>query len=175
MLRTPAWHLVSFQLHYISTNEPSKIHQHTAYSTSTSSLVSCTCSAFSCTFSMKASESVWNSSSLISAGVRAERSASRLGVLGFSVSGIRPVALEALNAKLLEQLTALMAVGATRHGWRWKALAWRERRTVREAERVAWLSRREAEGADMAEGVVVVLVVLDGRWLMTIEGEVFGQ
>lgn len=67
-----------------------------------------------------------------------------------------------------------MAVGATRHGWKWKALAWRERKTVREAERVAWLSRREAEGTDMV-GDVAVEVLLDGRWLMTIGGKMFGQ
>jgi hypothetical protein len=45
-------------------------------------------------------------------------------------------------------VTALMA-GTTRHGWRWKALAGRERTMEREAVRVAWVSRREAEAADM--------------------------
>jgi hypothetical protein len=61
---------------------------------------------------------------------------------------MRPVALDALTEKLLELFTALMA-GTTRHGWRWKALAWRERMMEREAVRVAWLNRRVADGADM--------------------------
>jgi len=60
-----------------------------------------------------------------------------------------PVALEALKPKLREQFTALMA-GTARHGWRWKALAWRDRMMERDAERVAWPSRRETDGADIA-------------------------
>ena len=91
---------------------------------------------------------------MISAGVRVVARGSRLGVLGFSVSGIKPVALDALTEKLLEQFTALMA-GTTRHGWRWKALAWRERMMEREAVRVAWVNRRDADGADMMCDVLV--------------------
>lgn len=85
---------------------------------------------------MNSSARAWNSSSVTSVGTRFAVVDSRLGVLGFSVSGIRPVALEALTVKLLEQFRALMA-GTIRQGWSWKALAWRERRMDREAERVA--------------------------------------
>lgn len=95
---------------------------------------------------------MWYSSSLISAGVR-ESEDSRLGVLGFSVSGIRPVGREALSAKLLELLTARTAGRRARQDCRWKALAWRGRRRVREAERVAWARRRVDEGADIVGGL----------------------